>query len=214
MLSPLGLSFFFLDASHHQALLFPAPRSRSSSELKLCPTQAPACCYCYRRRHAGWQIKAGGERAVAVAVTVTLSLIVIVTVNEPVTVTAFLAVGVAAAAAAVAVAATVRCPGIREVEIPHHHLRKPRSLCHRSRPAPLTSVGCRETETQALWDVQLLFGHGHGDGKMNRTIPLRARGSAPRMPSVLRSHSHRREEQERDPRRDRRPCMWYRSCLA
>ena len=169
MLSPLGLSFFFLDASHHQALLFPAPRSRSSSELKLWPTQAPACCYCYRRhRHEGWKIKADGERAVTVAVTL----------SPIATVTVFVAVDVTAAA--VAVVAAVRCPCIREhIQIPHHHLRKPRSLCHQSRPAPLPAVGCRETETQALWDVQLLFGRGDGDGKMNRTIPLRVQTHGP-----------------------------------
>ena len=109
------------------------------------------------------------------------TVVVIVAVTVTVTVTVFVAVAVDVAVA-VAVAAAVRCPGIRDqIELLHHHLRKPRSLCHRSRPAPLTFVvGCRETETQALWDVQLLFGHGHGDGKMNRTIPLRVRGSAPR----------------------------------
>ena len=106
-----------------------------------------------------------------------------------------------AVAVSVAVAAAARCPGTDDtfgkgglVESPQHHLRKPRSLCHRSRPAPLTAVGCHETETQALWDVQLLLGHGDADDNMNRTIPVRARGSAPRMPSVLHFHSHRREE--------------------
>ena len=83
------------------------------------------------------------------------TVVVIVAVTVTVTVTVFVAVAVAVdVAVTVAVAAAVRCPGIREqIEILHHHLRKPRSLYHQSRPAPLTFVGCRETETQALWDV-------------------------------------------------------------
>ena len=82
-----------------------------------------------------------------------VAVIVAVTVTVTVTVTVFVAVAVDVAVA-VAVAAAVRCPGICEqIELPHHHLRKPRSLYHRSRLAPLPAVGCRETETQALWDV-------------------------------------------------------------
>ena len=76
----------------------------------------------------------------------TLSVIVIVTMTVAVTATAFVALTVTAAAVAVAV--VVKCPGFHE--IPHHRLRKPQSLYRRSRPTPLTSFGCRETETQAL----------------------------------------------------------------
>ena len=102
-----------------------------------------------------WKRKADGERAVtgtgnlALALTVALTVVVTVPVSLAVAVTMIVIV-ILAVVEVVVGAGAVRCSDIGGasvkggyVELPHHHLQRPRSSCHRFRPTPLPHVECR-----------------------------------------------------------------------